>query len=165
MLYVTLGNFHENRLDAVREIMAHPSTVLGLGDGGAHYGSICDASYPTFVLAYWARDRANGFSLAQAVRMLSYDPAQVVGLADRGLIAPGYKADLNVIDLDGVALHKPALRSDLPAGGRRLDQGADGYDFTIVSGKIIAERGVPTDERPGQLVRGAQAAPLPTTVL
>jgi N-acyl-D-amino-acid deacylase len=70
-----------------------------------------------------------------------------------------------VIDLDRVALHKPALRSDLPAGGRRLDQGADGYDFTIVSGKIIAERGVPTDERPGQLVRGAQAAPLPTTVL
>jgi N-acyl-D-aspartate/D-glutamate deacylase len=165
MLYVTLGNFHESRLDAVREIMAHPSTVLGLGDGGAHYGSICDASYPTFVLAYWARDRANGFSLAQAVRMLSYDPAQVVGLADRGLIAPGYKADLNVIDLDRVALHKPALRSDLPAGGRRLDQGADGYDFTIVSGKIIAECGVPTDERPGQLVRGAQAAPLPRTVL
>ncbi|AHE55500.1 N-acyl-D-amino-acid deacylase family protein [Sphingomonas sanxanigenens] len=159
MLYVALGNFHENRLDAVREIMAHPATVLGLGDGGAHYGSICDASYPTFMLAYWVRDRANGFPLAQAVRMLARDPAMVVGLADRGLIAPGYKADLNVIDLDRVALHKPMLRSDLPAGGRRLDQGADGYDLTIVAGEIIAERGAPTAARPGRLVRGAQAAP------
>ncbi|SFR89815.1 N-acyl-D-amino-acid deacylase family protein [Sphingomonas jatrophae] len=159
MLYVALGNFHENRLDAVREIMAHPGTVLGLGDGGAHYGSICDASYPTFVLAYWARDRANGFPLPQAVKMLAHDPAQVVGLKDRGLIAPGYKADLNVIDLDHVALHKPALRSDLPAGGRRLDQGADGYDLTIVSGEIIAERGKPTSARPGRLVRGARGVP------
>lgn len=159
MLYVALGNFHENRLDAVREIMAHPSTVLGLGDGGAHYGSICDASYPTFVLAYWARDRANGFPLAQAIRMLAHDPAQVVGLGDRGMLARGYKADINVIDLDRVALHKPALRSDLPAGGRRLDQGADGYDFTIVSGEVIAENGVPTTARPGKLVRGAQVAP------
>jgi len=159
MLYAALGNFHENRLDAVREIMAHPATVLGLGDGGAHYGSICDASYPTFVLAYWARDRANGFPIEQAVRMLAHDPAQVVGLADRGLIAPGYKADFNVIDLDKVALHKPALRNDLPAGGRRLDQGADGYDYTIVSGEVIAERGVPTAARPGKLVRGSRAAP------
>lgn len=159
MLYVALGNFHENRLDAVREIMAHPSTVLGLGDGGAHYGSICDASYPTFVLAYWARDRADGFSVAQAVRMLAHDPARVVGLADRGLLAAGYKADLNVIDLERVALHKPTLLSDLPAGGRRLDQGADGYDMTIVSGEIIAERGVPTRALPGKLIRGAQAAP------
>lgn len=161
MLYVALGNFHENRLDAVREIMAHPSTVLGLGDGGAHYGSICDASYPTFVLAYWVRDRGNGFTLAQAIRMLAHDPARVVGLADRGLIAPGYKADLNVIDLDRVALRKPALRSDLPAGGRRLDQDAVGYDMTIVSGRIIAEHDVPTRERPGKLIRGAQPAPIP----
>lgn len=161
MLYVALGNFHENRLDAVREIMAHPSTVLGLGDGGAHYGSICDASYPTFMLAYWVRDRSDGFMLGQAIRMLAHDPARVVGLADRGLIAPGYKADLNVIDLDCVALRKPVLRSDLPAGGRRLDQDAVGYDMTIVSGRIIAEHGVPTRERPGKLVRGAQPAPIP----
>ena len=164
MLYVALGNFHDGKLDVTRDMMAHPGTVLGLGDGGAHYGAICDASYPTFVLGYWARDRANGIPLQQAVRMLTHDPARVVGLADRGLIAPGYKADLNMIDLDRIGLHKPELSHDLPAGGRRLDQRAEGYDMTIVSGEVIAEHDRPTEARPGRLVRGAQHAP-PAAVL
>ena len=160
MLYVALGNFHDGKLDVVRDLLTHPGTVLGLGDGGAHYGAICDASYPTFMLTYWARDRgAGGISLSQAVRMLTHDPARVVGLLDRGLLRPGYKADVNVIDLDRLHLRKPALTYDLPAGGRRLDQQADGYDLTIVSGKIIAERGVPTAARPGRLIRGARPAP------
>jgi N-acyl-D-amino-acid deacylase len=161
MLYVALGNFHDGKLDVVRDMIVHPGTVLGLGDGGAHYGAICDASYPTFMLSYWARDRgADRIPLADAVRMLAHDPARVVGLADRGLLAVGYKADVNVIDLDRLTLRKPMLSYDLPAGGRRLDQLADGYDMTIVSGQVIAEHGVPTAALPGRLVRGAQPAPV-----
>jgi N-acyl-D-amino-acid deacylase len=141
-------------------MILHPGTILGLGDGGAHYGAICDASYPTFMLAYWTRDRGHDrIPLALAIRMLAHDPARVVGLADRGLLAVGYKADVNVIDLDRLTLCKPMLSYDLPAGGRRLDQRAEGYDLTIVSGEIIAEHGVPTAALPGRLVRGAQSAP------
>ncbi|WP_162987158.1 N-acyl-D-amino-acid deacylase family protein [Sphingomonas paeninsulae] len=160
MLYVALGNFHDGKLDVVRDMILHPGTILGLGDGGAHYGAICDASYPTFMLAYWTRDRGHDrIPLALAIRMLAHDPARVVGLADRGLLAVGYKADVNVIDLDRLTLCKPMLSYDLPAGGRRLDQRAEGYDLTIVSGEIIAEHGVPTAALPGRLVRGAQSAP------
>jgi len=134
--------------------------VLGLGDGGAHYGMICDASYPTFVLAHWARDRASGrLSVAEAVRLMTSVPAKVAGLADRGRIALGYKADLNIIDHARLTLHKPVITHDLPAGGRRLDQTADGYVATIVSGEVIASNGVPTSARPGRLIRGRQAAP------
>ena len=158
-LYIALGNFHDGRLDAVREMLDHPDTIVGLGDGGAHYGMICDASYPTFMLAYWARDRANGFGVGRTVRMLSHDPARALGFHDRGLIAPGYKADLNVIDIDRLALRRPEVRHDLPAGGRRLDQRAQGFDLTLVSGKIIARNDAPTTARPGRLVRGPQAAP------
>ena len=134
--------------------------VLGLGDGGAHYGMICDASFPTYMLAHWARDRATGrLSVAEAVRELTSAPARVAGLADRGRIAVGYKADLNVIDHAGLPLHRPVIAHDLPGGGRRLDQTADGYVATIVSGEVIAENGVPTAARPGKLVRGRQPAP------
>jgi hypothetical protein len=129
--------------------------VLGLGDGGAHYGMICDASYPTFLLAHWTRDRASGrMSVPEAVRQLTSVTARVAGLADRGRIAVGYKADLNVIDYDALRVHKPVITHDLPAGGRRLDQTADGYVATIVSGEIITENGAATDARPGKLVRG-----------
>lgn len=161
MLYVALGNFHGGKLDVVRDMIVHPGTVLGLGDGGAHYGAICDASYPTFMLSYWVRDRdADRIPLADAVRMLARDPARVIGLLDRGLLAVGYKADVNVIDLERLTLRKPTLCYDLPAGGRRLDQLAEGYDLTMVSGEIIAEHGVATVALPGRLVRGAQPAPL-----
>lgn len=140
--------------------MTREDVVLGLGDGGAHYGMICDSSFPTYLLAHWARDRAEGrMSVPQAVRQLTSVPAQVAGLADRGRIAVGFKADLNVIDHDALRLHKPVVTYDLPAGGRRLDQSADGYVATVVSGEVIAENGVPTAARPGRLVRGRQSAP------
>ena len=160
MMLVALANFENNSLDTVGELIRRDDVVLGLGDGGAHYGMICDASYPTFVLAHWARDRPTGrLSVAEAVRLLTSVPARVAGLADRGRIAVGYKADLNVIDHAGLTLHKPVITHDLPAGGRRLDQTADGYVATIVSGEVIATDGVPTSARPGRLIRGRQAAP------
>ena len=160
MLLVAMGNYQDNSLDTVGELLRRDDVVLGLGDGGAHYGMICDASYPTFLLAHWARDRASGrMRVADVIRELTSVPARVAGFADRGRIAVGYKADLNVIDHAAVRLHKPVITHDLPAGGRRLDQAADGYVATIVSGEIIAENGVPTDARPGKLVRGRQPAP------
>jgi N-acyl-D-amino-acid deacylase len=160
MLLVTLANFRDASLDTVAELVRREDVVLGLGDGGAHYGMICDASFPTYMLTHWVRDRPSGrLTVAEAVRELTSAPARVAGLADRGRIAVGYKADLNVVDPDALRLHKPIVRYDLPAGGRRLDQGADGYVATIVSGQIIAENGVPTDARPGKLVRGRQPAP------
>lgn len=160
MMLVALANFENNSLDTVGELMRRDDVVLGLGDGGAHYGMICDASYPTFVLAHWARDRAHGrLSVAEAVRQMTSVPAAVAGLHDRGRIAVGYKADLNVIDHQRLTLHKPVITHDLPGGGRRLDQAADGYVATIVAGEVIAENGVPTAARPGRLIRGRQAAP------
>ena len=162
MLLVATTNLQDNSLDTVGELLHRDDVVLGLGDGGAHYGMICDASYPTFLLAHWARDRASGrFSVPDAIRELTSVPARVAGLGDRGRIAVGYKADLNVIDHAAVRLHKPVISYDLPAGGRRLDQTADGYVATIVSGEVIAENGVPTDARPGKLVRGRKPTPLP----
>ena len=160
MLLITLANFRDGSLDTVAELILRDDVVLGLGDGGAHYGMICDASFPTYMLAHWARDRATGrLSVADAIRELTSAPARVAGLADRGRIALGYKADLNVIDHSAMTLHKPVIVRDLPAGGRRLDQTADGYVATIVSGEVIAENGVPTDARPGKLIRGRQPAP------
>jgi N-acyl-D-aspartate/D-glutamate deacylase len=160
MLLITLANFRDGSLDTVSELLRREDVVLGLGDGGAHYGMICDASFPTYMLAHWARDRATGrLSVAEAVRKLTSATARVAGLADRGRIAVGYKADLNVIDHAAVTLHKPVIAHDLPAGGRRLDQSADGYVATIVSGEVISEHGVPTAARPGKLVRGRQSAP------
>ncbi|HUM00560.1 MAG TPA: amidohydrolase family protein, partial [Mycobacterium sp.] len=160
MLLVAMGNYHNNSLDTVGELLRRDDVVLGLGDGGAHYGMICDASFPTFLLTHWARDRAHGrFTVAEVVRELTSVPARVAGLCDRGRIAVGYKADLNVIDHGGLRLHRPVITYDLPAGGRRLDQAADGYVATIVSGEVIASNGRPTAARPGRLVRGRQPAP------
>jgi N-acyl-D-aspartate/D-glutamate deacylase len=160
MLLVATSNLQNNSLDTVGELLHREDVVLGLGDGGAHYGMICDASYSTYFLAHWARDRKSGrFTVPEAVRELTSVPARIAGLGDRGRIAVGYKADLNVIDHAGLRLHKPMISYDLPAGGRRLDQTADGYVATIVSGEVIAENGVPTQARPGKLVRGRQTAP------
>jgi N-acyl-D-amino-acid deacylase len=160
MLLVAMANFENNSLDTVGRLIRRDDVVLGLGDGGAHYGMICDASYPTFLLAHWARDRKEQrLSVPDAIRELTSVPARVAGLADRGRIAVGYKADLNVIDHAALRLHRPIITYDLPAGGRRLDQTADGYVATIVSGQVIAENGRPTAARPGKLVRGRQPAP------
>ena len=160
MLLVTLANFRDSSLDTVAELIRRDDVVLGLGDGGAHYGMICDASFPTYLLTHWVRDRSSGrLTVQEAVRELTSVPARVAGLADRGRIAVGYKADLNVIDHAALRLHKPTIAHDLPAGGRRLDQSAEGYVATIVSGEVIAERGMPTDARPGKLIRGRQLAP------
>ncbi|KAA0101965.1 D-aminoacylase [Mycolicibacterium sp. P1-18] len=160
MLLITLTNFRDGSLDTVAELMKRDDVVLGLGDGGAHYGMICDASFPTYMLAHWARDRPSGrLTVADAVRELTSAPARVAGLSDRGRIAVGFKADLNVVDHDALTLHSPVIVRDLPAGGRRLDQTADGYVATIVSGEVIAENGVPTSALPGRLVRGRQSAP------
>ncbi len=159
-LYIALGNYQDGRLDAVLDMMKHRHTVVGLGDGGAHYSVICDASYPTFMLTYWTRDRqGERLSLAEAVRTLALEPAQTLGFKDRGLVKEGYKADLNVIDYDRLALHAPTVEYDLPAGGRRLDQGATGFAATIVSGQVIRRNDQPTGLLPGRLVRGSQAAP------
>ena len=161
MLLVATSNLANNSLDTVGTLLHRDDVVLGLGDGGAHYGMICDASYSTYFLAHWARDRKSGrFTVPEAVRELTSVPARVAGLGDRGRIAVGYKADLNVIDHAALRVHKPVIRYDLPAGGRRLDQTADGYVATIVSGEIIAENGAPTGARPGKLVRGRQPGPL-----
>ncbi|OAN32624.1 N-acyl-D-amino-acid deacylase family protein [Mycolicibacterium iranicum] len=160
MLLVTLANFRDGSLDTVAELIRRDDVVLGLGDGGAHYGMICDASFPTYMLTHWVRDRESGrLSIPEVVRELTSVPARVAGLADRGRIAVGYKADLNVIDTEALRLHKPVIVGDLPAGGRRLDQTADGYVATIVSGEVIAENGAPTDARPGVLIRGRRPAP------
>ncbi|WP_396925578.1 amidohydrolase family protein [Mycolicibacterium sp.] len=160
MLLVTLANFRDNSLDTVAELIQRDDVVLGLGDGGAHYGMICDASFPTYMLTHWVRDRKSGrLSVERVIQELTSVPARIAGLADRGRLAVGYKADINVIDSDALRLHQPTVKSDLPAGGRRLDQTADGYVATIVSGEVISENGVPTSARPGRLIRGRQPAP------
>lgn len=156
------ANYNDGNLDAALTMMRHPRTVLGLGDGGAHCGVICDASLPTFMLSYWARDRGgDGLTVEEAVRALSAETAQAVGLNDRGQLAPGFKADINLIDHGALTLHAPEMVADLPAGGRRLHQPATGYVATIVSGRITRRNDAATGVLPGRLVRGAQAAPVP----
>src|SRR6202044_923715 len=160
LLLVATSNLESNSLNPGGELLHRDDVVLGLGDGGAHYGMICDASYSTYFLAHWARDRKSGrFEVPEAVRRLTSVPARIAGLGDRGRIAVGYKADLNVIDHAALRIHKPVITHGAPAGGRRLAQTADGHVATIVAGEVIAENGVPTDARPGKLVRGRQAGP------
>lgn len=161
MLYAPFANLADGDLETTLTMLRSPATIVGLGDGGAHYGLLCDASYPTYLLAHWGRDRTRGarLSLPWIVRSLSRETAAAVGLLDRGLIRPGYKADLNVIDFDALRLHMPRVVHDLPSGGRRLTQSADGYRATIVSGQVTYRDGQPTGALPGGLVRGAQAEP------
>jgi len=155
------ANYRDGNLDAAREMVAHPQTVFGLGDGGAHYGMICDASFPTSYLQSWVRDAvgAKKHELPDAIRALTAVPARTAGLNDRGQLRVGYKADVNVIDLPGLRLHAPSVVRDLPAGGKRLSQGADGYVATIVGGEVTYRGGVHTGALPGRLVRGEQNAP------
>lgn len=153
-------NYADGNLDAIREMMEHPHTLMGLGDGGAHVGFICDASCTTHMLTHWTRDRTRGprLPLPFAVKRLTRDNAVALGLLDRGLIAPGCKADINIIDYDRLQVRAPEVRYDLPAGGKRLVQRADGYVATLVSGEVVHREGEPTGALPGRLVRGPQAA-------
>jgi N-acyl-D-aspartate/D-glutamate deacylase len=154
-------NYASGNLDVVKEMVEHPDTLMGLGDGGAHVGLICDASSTTHMISHWTRDRTRGprLPLAFAVKRLSRDNALALGLADRGLVAAGCKADINVIDYGRLGVRAPEVRYDLPAGGKRLVQGADGYVATLVSGAVVHREGVPTGTLSGRLVRGPQAGP------
>ena len=144
--------------DPIREMILHPASALGLGDGGAHVGAICDSSIETYMLTHWVRDRSRGERLPVelVVRKMTQDTASLYGLNDRGTIETGKKADFNVIDLDGLTLHRPEMVYDLPGGARRLIQEADGYDATIVSGEVVRRDGQDTGARPGALIRGAR---------
>jgi N-acyl-D-aspartate/D-glutamate deacylase len=153
LLYFPVYNYAGMNLDVVREMLLHPRALVGLGDAGAHVGTVCDASMPTFLLTHWARDRARGIPLARVVQMQAHDTARFIGLRDRGTIEVGMRADLNVVDLARLALLPPVMQRDLPAGGRRFVQRADGYVATFVGGVAIAEHGALTGARPGHLVR------------
>ena len=139
-------------------MILHPTSALGLGDGGAHVGAICDASIETTMLTHWARDRTRGARLPVelVVQKMTSDTASLYGLGDRGLLAPGYRADVNVIDFDGLTLHRPEMVYDLPGGARRLLQRATGYSSTLVAGVEVMRDGAETGARPGALVRGAR---------
>lgn len=157
-LFMPFANYANYNLDACGEMIAHPDCVMGLGDGGAHVGIISDASYPTFLLTHWGRDRPSGrFDLGWLIKRQTSDTARAVGLGDRGVIAPGMKADMNIIDFAKLGAGNPQMAFDLPAGGKRLLQPATGYVATIVSGEIVYRDGRATGALPGKLVRGPQA--------
>lgn len=161
MIYFPLFNYADQSLDALHTLHQHPRTLMGLSDAGAHCGAICDGGMPTFMLTHWTRDRRRGptLPLEYVVRRQTRDTARAFGLLDRGVLAPGFKADVNVIDYDHLRFEQPHLAYDLPAGGRRLTQHARGYTATICSGTVISRDDTPTGALPGQLVRGAQPAP------
>ena len=151
-----LLNFSEGNLDAVRTMLAHPATVWGLGDGGAHCGTTCDASIPTTMLMHWARDRTEGISLAEIVRKMTSATADLMGLSDRGRLVPGAIADLNVVDLDGLRMDRPELVHDLPGGAKRFVQRSHGWMATLKSGEVFMRDGQDTGVRNGVLLRGAR---------
>ncbi len=160
LLYFPLLNYSDGDFAPIREMLLHPNAVLGLSDGGAHCGIICDASMPTFMLTHWVRDRQRGerLPLEHVVRMQTANTARLFGLGDRGRLAPGLRADVNVIDLEHLRLEPPEMVFDLPAAGRRLVQRARGYRMTVQNGEVIAEHDQATGALPGRLVRGPQAA-------
>jgi N-acyl-D-aspartate/D-glutamate deacylase len=159
-LFAPLASYVDHNLDAIHEMISDPTTVLGLSDGGAHCGLICDVSMPTYLLTHWVNGRTRGdrLSLEAAISLQTSRTAAAYGFTDRGVLAPGMRADVNLIDLDGMHLHAPEMVHDLPAGGRRLVQRADGYVATLVAGQVTFEHGVPTGERPGRLVRFGSTA-------
>jgi N-acyl-D-aspartate/D-glutamate deacylase len=158
-------NYTNGSLDDVRTMMTHPHTLFGLSDAGAHCGALCDASFPTTTLTHWGRDRSRGgqLELPWLVHGLTRRTAEQVGMLDRGLLRPGYKADVNVIDFDRLNVRLPEIVHDLPAEGRRLIQRADGYSVTVKDGAVAFREGDPVETDParlrGRLVRGAQPSP------
>jgi N-acyl-D-aspartate/D-glutamate deacylase len=158
LLYFPLLGYTHGNFDDMRTMLMHPQTVLGLSDGGAHCGIICDASLPTYMLTHWVRDRSRGerIPLEQVVRMQTRNTAALFGFNDRGALAPGLRADVNVIDFENLCIAPPEVVFDLPAKGRRMVQHASGYRMTIQSGQVIYEDGRPTGPLPGKLLRGPQ---------
>ena len=153
--YFPLYNYTENNLDVVHAMLTHPATLLGLGDAGAHCGYICDASYPTYLIKHWARDRTRGpkLPIEFLVHAQTQRNARALGMFDRGALVLGMKADINIIDYEKLDLSNPKMVNDLPAGGRRLIQKASGYVSTMVNGQVVMEHGEPTGQLPGQLIR------------
>ena len=158
VLFAPLFNYANGNLDATREMMMHPRVAMGLSDGGAHCGVICDASMPTFMLTHWTRDRSRGetLPLEWTVKRMTSDTAELYGLGDRGTLEVGKKADVNVIDYEALQLEPPQAVHDLPTDAMRLIQKSRGYVATIVSGEVISRNGEETGARPGQLIRGAR---------
>jgi len=154
LVYFPIFNYNQGSLATVREMLGHPRALFGLSDAGAHVGTICDASSTTFLLTHWTRDRAEGrLPLAQAVQMLTARNADYLGLGDRGRIALGQRADLNLIDPARLSVGLPRLVRDLPAGGKRFVQKGAGYLGTWVRGRCVQRDGAVTEQRPGRLVR------------
>jgi len=154
LIYIPVANFSDN----IPELLQHPNTVVALGDGGAHVGSICDTSANLYVLCKWVKEKAR-LKLEQGIHMLTRQPAELYSLNDRGILAVGMKADINIIDFENLKLHTPHIVHDLPAGGKRFLQNADGIKATIVSGEVIYADGVPTGALPGKLIRGQRLDP------
>ena len=160
LIYAPLINYADGNFDVIHEMLTHPRSTASLSDGGAHVGTICDASVTTYMLSYWARDRRRGarIPLEEVIRKQCGETARLYGLNDRGVIAPGLRADLNVIDHEHLHLPAPYMAFDLPTGGKRLLQKAEGYRATLVAGEVIARDGEMTGARPGKVVRGPQHA-------
>ena len=157
MMYMPMTNYAENNLDNCRELMMHEHTLMGLGDGGAHVGTICDASYPTFGLTHWGRDRSRGerIDLPTLVRNQTRETAHAVGLADRGELKVGLRGDVNIIDFDNLNISAPKMVYDLPSGAGRLEQKTEGYLATLVNGQVTYRNAEPTDALPGRLIRAS----------
>ncbi len=160
-LLFPIANFAGGSYNSLGDMLSDPLTVQGLGDGGAHSAIVCDASMTTYLITHWVRDRTRGprISLEHAVRRLTKDPAEFYGLTDRGVIAPGMRADVNLIDFDRLALRYPERVSDLPAGAGRLVQRSDGYLATLVAGEVVVDDGELTDARPGRVIRSSTRTP------
>jgi N-acyl-D-aspartate/D-glutamate deacylase len=150
-IFCALTNYADYTVDASEELLRHPNTIVGLSDGGAHVGFISDGSFPSYLLAYWGKVR--GLPVEELIRRQTSDTAGAAGLHDRGLLKPGMRADINVIDWEALALDRPGMRYDLPGGGRRLMQTVRGYDATIVAGAVTYRHGEATGALPGKLVR------------
>jgi N-acyl-D-aspartate/D-glutamate deacylase len=157
LLNAPILNYAEGNLDVAHEMLTHPATAWGLGDGGAHASQTCDASSSTFLLTHWARDRDGArLTVEEAVQKMTSATAQLFGLGDRGQLTVGRKGDVNLIDLEALRLHRPELVHDLPGGAKRLVQRSSGYVATVVSGEVTLAYGEDTGARPGRLIRGAR---------
>jgi N-acyl-D-aspartate/D-glutamate deacylase len=158
------ANYFGSSNAAMNEMINHPHSIWALGDAGAHCGLLCDASLPSYMLQRWSAPNGGPLPIETVIKALTSETAESVGLDDRGVLAPGYRADINIIDIENVRVGRPAMAAVLPNGGRQLSQSATGYDATIVAGQITYRNGEHTGALPGRLVRGAQPAPLAAPV-